>query len=282
MTINFTKMQGLGNDFVVIDTLSQSFTPDRSTVQQMADRKYGIGCDQLLLLEPCDDHRADFFYRIFNADGHEVENCGNGARCIGLYIQHQQLLDKKVIVLRTLARDLQIQYRDSDQIVVDMGVPSFQLKTENGAVDQSLSDYLLDYQGQRIRYHLVDLGNPHAIIFEETDQDLPIDALGCWMNAHKDFPDGINVSVVNIVDENKINLRVYERGAGVTMACGSAACAAVAVGIARQLLSSSVDVCQLGGVLNIEWHQEEGSIMMMGGANFVFQGVWGRHEDECH
>ena len=266
-------MHGLGNDFAVINTLNQAFTPTKKHIQQMASRRTGIGFDQLLLLENNTQQDADFNYRIFNADGNEVGNCGNGARCIGLYIKQQQLLSKPLILLKTRDRILQVLLNE-DSILVNMGIPNFDPSSIPYLGKTSSYTHTIEAANQTIDFALVSVGNPHMIIFVSSSEQYNIDTIGSIFNQHPDFPRGINVSFAQIINREKLLLNVYERGVGRTQACGTAACAATVVG--RQLghLSQSVTVIQPGGELCITWQDPGTAVMMQGDASCVYHGTW--------
>ncbi len=266
-------MHGLGNDFVVINNLSQSFKPTTKHIQSMSNRKTGIGFDQLLLLEPPSDPQADFDYRIFNADGQEVEHCGNGARCIGLYIQQQQLLNTSPIRLKTKQNILPIS-SDNDIISVNMGQPNLTAEAVHYTQRTTGFAQTLTVDQHTLSFYLVSVGNPHAIVIEPPPYDVDLDQLGTLFNQHTYFPEGINLSIARIEDPENIALQVYERGVGQTQACGTAACAVMAVGRHLKQLASTVRVHQPGGTLIITWQGDGTDLMMRGEACHVFEGQW--------
>lgn len=273
MTIEFTKMQGLGNDFVVINALDQPFTLSGEKIRAMADRRLGIGFDQLLVLEPTDQVDADFSYRIFNADGGEVGQCGNGARCMGLFIKHYQLSDKQQITLITREGRLQITLDNSNTVTVTLSKVYFAPQKIPFVADQESLSYPLTVEGKTFDVSVVNVGNPHAVMVVDRLDDDEIYYWGKKISRHARFPQGVNVGFMQIIHSQKIALRVFERGAGMTLACGSGACAAVAVGYQRNLLSGCVEVNQAGGRLLISFDKNRG-IEMIGGANLVFTGNW--------
>lgn len=266
-------MHGLGNDFVVVDTMTQDFTPDAHIIRTMGDRRFGVGFDQFLLLSPSSDEVADFNYRIFNADGNEVEACGNGARCIGRYISIKQLSDKRAVVLQTKAGQLRVTL-NNDDVVVDLGVPELALeKIPYLGKGLGMLQYE-SYHGETLEFSMVGMGNPHVVIFIEDDNQYDIDAIGEWFNQHPHFPEGANVSFARRLSDERVTLQVYERGVGRTLACGTAACAVVVAGKKRGILSSNVIVEQLGGDLVVQWNKTDGPVMLQGAADYVFRGEW--------
>lgn len=272
MTIQFTKMQALGNDFVVINALHQPFTLSGEKIRAMADRRFGVGFDQLLVLEPSNQADADFRYRIFNADGGEVGQCGNGARCMGLFIKHYQLSDKQQISLVTLEGRLKVTVDNSD-VTVTLSDVYFSPKKIPFIADQESLIYPLSVDDRTFDVSVVNAGNPHALIIVERLDDDEIRYWGEKISRHARFPQGVNVGFMQILNPQKIELRVFERGAGMTLACGSGACAAVVVGCQRNLLNGCVEVNQAGGCLSISFDKNRG-IEMTGGAQLVFTGDW--------
>ena len=264
MTIHFTKMQGLGNDFVVIDAVNQSIVLKTQQIKQIADRHFGIGCDQVLLIEKPVNQAADFFYRIYNADGSEAEQCGNGARCIGLYLWTHKCEQQRPLTLQTLKGLIEITSSKSGDIAVNMGVPNFL-----GQHAQSIT-----VADQSFNFRLVDIGNPHAVTFVDAINKQQVAELGETIANLPQFEQGTNVEFVVVQDSKNIQLAVYERGVGPTLACGSGACAAVVAGRAEGLLDAEVAVKQSGGVLAIEWLGNDQPIRMSGAAEFVFTGEW--------
>lgn len=274
MTIKFTKMQGLGNDFVVLNALEQSFNLTALQIQRMANRHYGIGFDQLLMIEPSDNNHADFNYRIFNADGSEVGQCGNGARCVARYLYAHAYIKKSHIILATRTSRLNIQLESNDLVTVDMGPPNFEPLQIPCRAEQRMDKYELNLEGQTIQFGAVSMGNPHAVILIDDIQNVPIATLGPKLQQHQFFPEQVNVGFMKVIDRQHIRLRVYERGAGETLACGSGACAAVAIGRTWQLLDHTVNVTLAGGSLRVHWPGEPQSLLMTGPAEFVYTGEW--------
>jgi diaminopimelate epimerase len=271
MKIRFTKMHGLGNDFVVLDAIRQDFVPTPAQARFLADRHFGIGCDQLLVVEKSATPGVDFRYRIFNADGGEVEQCGNGARCFVRFVHEQGLTDKHEIRVETKCGVIVPRLEADGQITVEMGAPRFlpaeiPFDSSTDAVVQPL-----DVAGQQIDISVVSMGNPHAVQVVADVDAAPVAQQGPLIEAHPRFPRRVNAGFMQIVDRHAIRLRVYERGAGETLACGTGACAAVVAGIRRGLLDSPVRVTTRGGELSIAWGGDARSpVMMTGPATTVF------------
>ena len=260
MEIEFTKMHGLGNDFVVIDAINQDIDLSEEQVRYLADRHFGVGCDQLLLVELAETDDVDFIYRIFNADGGEVEQCGNGARCFAVFR------------VETASGVIELHVQDDGQITVDMGVPEFSPWNIPFNADTRLDEYSLDVNGEVIQIGAVSMGNPHAVTIVDNIDTTAVDVLGAGIESHSLFPNRVNAGFMQIIDNGHIRLRVYERGAGETLACGTGACAAVAVGSLQGHLSEQVQVDLPGGSLQISWQGEASPVMMTGPATTVFEG----------
>ncbi len=272
MQLNFTKMQGIGNDFVVLDARRDPIRLDVEAMRQIADRRFGIGCDQILLLEPPASNSADVHYRIFNADGSEVEQCGNGARCIARYLHANGLNDKTEIIAETSSGLLTLYIELEEQVRVDMGVPRFDPADIPLAVSERAEIYNVSLEQGEFPFRAVSMGNPHAVLESGDVDTVPITVIAPLIQAHPMFPAGVNVGFMQINDHEHIRLRVYERGAGETLACGSGACAAVVSGIQAGLLSDCVDVDLPGGRLQIQWAGGNSPVWMTGPAEFVFRG----------
>jgi diaminopimelate epimerase len=270
-TIEFTKMHGLGNDFVVIDAVSQAVHLSREQVKAMADRHFGIGCDQLLLVEKPSDPAADFRYRIFNADGGEVEQCGNGARCFAIFVRDKGLTDKSIIPVETATGLIELKV-EKDQVTVNMGIPDFQPESLPFVTEETKKTYNLVANGVEYDIGAVSMGNPHAVLIVDDIDSTEVNTIGASIESHKQFPKRVNVGFMEIVNRGEIRLRVYERGVGETMACGTGACAAVAVGRLLDKLDERVTVNLRGGKLLIEWPDDGESLYMSGPATTVFQG----------
>lgn len=272
MEITFTKMHGLGNDFIVIDATSQPIEISMEQIRFLADRRLGVGCDQVLLVEPPRQPDVDFTYRIFNADGGEVEQCGNGARCFARYVRDHGLTRKDNIVVATASGVITLHVEADGQITVDMGVPIFEPADIPFAADARAEVYPLEVGSTRVDVSVVSMGNPHAVMRVEHVDKAPVTSLGPRIESHARFPRRVNVGFMQVVDRQHLRLRVYERGTGETLACGSGACAAVVVGRQRGWLDDKVTVSLPGGTLQVQWPGEEQPVLMTGPAVSVFEG----------
>lgn len=273
MIINFTKMHGLGNDFMVVDMISQHVHLRPEHIQRMADRNTGIGFDQLLLVETPSDPTVDFKYRIFNSDGGEVEQCGNGARCFAVFVREKKLTNKTLIKVETLSGIIELKVGEEGRVEVDMGAPHLTLAKipmlgeASGEGQQSLQ-----YDNETYTVFPVSMGNPHAVLTVEDVSKAPVDSLGAGLESHPSFPERVNVGFMEVVHKKFIRLRVFERGVGETQACGTGACAAVVAGIKQGLLDDEVEVKLPGGNLHIRWHGANTPVLMEGPATMVFEG----------
>ena len=272
MRVRFTKMHGLGNDFIVIDGISQHVRLSPEKIRQLSDRHFGIGCDQLLLVEHPENPDVDFRYRIFNCDGSEVENCGNGARCFAVFVRERRLTGKHIIKVETAGGIIELRVSDNNMVSVDMGVPRLVPKDIPFVADASAATYLLDVGDQVLEISSVSMGNPHAVTLVDNVKTAPVETLGPLVEHHARFPARVNVGFMQKISNNEINLRVFERGAGETLACGTGACAAVVAGRLRHLLDEQVKVNLPGGSLSISWAGEGHSVIMTGPATTVFHG----------
>jgi len=272
MRIAFTKMQGLGNDFIVIDAVRQAVSLEPEKIRRLADRHFGIGCDQVLVVEPAQGSDADFRYRIFNADGSEVSQCGNGARCFARFVNEKGLTDHDTIRVETRAGQLVLNLVAGNEVLVDMGVPRHAPDQIPLAKPSEAKLYALDVDGERVEFAAVSMGNPHAVLHVASVRAAPVERLGPLLESHPLFPERVNVGFMEIVDPHRARLRVYERGSGETLACGSGACAAAVVGIEQGLLKSPVDIELPGGHLIINWQGRGFPVMMQGPAVTVFEG----------
>ena len=272
MKLAFTKMHGLGNDFVVIDAVRQKVALDADRVRFLADRRFGIGCDQVLLVEPPRAAGSDFGYRIFNADGGQVEQCGNGARCVARFVRDRDLADRDLIRIDTLAGTITLVLEADGQVTVDMGVPLLEPADIPFEADTRAELYDLEVDGAHVEIAAVSLGNPHAVLQVADVASAPVATLGPQIEAHTRFPRRVNAGFMEVVHRAHLRLRVYERGAGETLACGSGACAAVVAGRTRGLLDDRVAVDLPGGRLVISWPGPEQSVRMTGPATTVFEG----------
>ena len=270
--IKFTKMHGLGNDFMVIDAINQTVNLNPQLIQQWSDRNFGLGFDQLLLIEVSE--RVDFKYRIFNADGSEVEQCGNGARCFAKFVYDKGLTDLIEIEVETLSGVIRLLLAGDNQVQVNMGLPNFTPSSLPFDVPEEQDFYSVDVKHDSIYIGAVSVGNPHAVILVDDINHAPVEVLGEELERHFLFPERVNVGFAEIVSKSLIKLRVYERGASETLACGTGACAAVAVLRNRDEVADLVTVSLPGGDLIIEWNGKINSpIMMTGPAETVFEGV---------
>ncbi|MAT91026.1 MAG: diaminopimelate epimerase [Halioglobus sp.] len=273
MRLQFTKMHGAGNDFVMLDGISQHFRLQQKHIRALADRHFGVGCDQVLLVEAPRDPAVDFRYRIFNADGQEVEQCGNGARCFARFVRERKLTSKRVISVETAAGVIELRVRNRSDVEVDMGVPELEPARIPFSAAQRALSYPLQVDGQELDIGAVSMGNPHAV-YRVTDVDeAPVAQLGPLIEAHVDFPQRANAGFMQVVSDRHIRLRVYERGVGETLACGTGACAAVVYGSKRGWLRESVTVELPGGKLSISWAGEGEPVLMTGPTAVVFEGT---------
>lgn len=266
-------MHGLGNDFVVIDGINQSVSLSHKQIQKLADRHFGIGFDQLLVVEAPRSADADFLYRIFNADGNEVNQCGNGARCFARFVQDKRLSSKNSIVVDTNSGKIHLQIDADNNVTVNMGIPRHKPEDIPMDAEAESTDYTLLIEATEIRFGSVSVGNPHAVLQTESIDNAPVARLGHAIEHSPLFPERVNVGFMQIIDEHHIRLRVYERGVGETLACGSGACAAAVIGIERNALKDPVRVDLCGGELMISWHGRGTPVFLSGPAENVFEGA---------
>ena len=277
MHLDFTKMHGLGNDFVVINGIKQSVSLTTEQIKYIANRRFGVGCDQLLLVEKSDRDDADFRYRIFNADGSEVEQCGNGARCFAIFVRDEGLSDKTKIPVITKTGRIVLTIEKNNQVTVDMGIPRLEpadipfVVTE--VADSQKQTYKLNVNANKLTISAVSMGNPHAVLVVDDIDTAPVETLGKAIQQDSHFPNSVNVGFMQVISRNQIKLRVYERGVGETQACGTGACAAVVVGRIQGILDEDVNVQLLGGNLSISWAGEKNPVMMTGATATVFKGT---------
>ncbi|MEZ7830860.1 MAG: diaminopimelate epimerase [Gammaproteobacteria bacterium] len=275
MDIHFTKMHGLGNDFIVLNNLHNAYQLSAKQIAALGHRQFGVGFDQLLLVEAATEPGIDFSYRIFNVDGREVEHCGNGARCFAKYVSDKGLFDKKSLVVKTANRVLRLKI-DGDSVTVDMEAPEFDASKIPFIGDSNLKMHTrqLTVSGSplEVEFCALSMGNPHAVIRVEELSKTAVKEIGEALGAHPDFPEGCNVGFMQLCDRNTIDLRVYERGAGETLACGTGACAAVVAGCLQGLLDDTVTVKLHGGELSITWLGIDSPVLMTGPATTVFEG----------
>ena len=272
MRLKFTKMQGLGNDFVVLDATHAPIELTRDELRRIADRHFGVGCDQILQVEKPRAPGTDFYYRIFNADGGEVEQCGNGARCFVRFVHDSGLTDKREIRVGTLSGVIVPRLEADGQVTVDMGVPEFEPARIPFEAARRAPTYLVDIDGKAVEISALSMGNPHAVQVVADVAEAPVLTEGAALESHARFPQRVNAGYMQVVDRGHIKLRVYERGAGETLACGTGACAAVVAGIQRGLLDGRVSVATRGGLLGISWQGEGTPVLMTGPAVTVYAG----------
>ena len=272
MHFHFSKMHGLGNDFMVVDCITQNifFSPD--LIRRLADRHTGVGFDQLLVVEAPYDPETDFHYRIFNADGSEVEQCGNGARCFARFVRMKGLTNKYSINVSTKKGKMVLKIEENDQITVNMGVPEFEPSKIPFKAKQPEKTYILRTDEHTLFCGAVSMGNPHVVTVVDDVDTADVDTIGPLLESHERFPERVNAGFMQVVTRDEVRLRVYERGAGETQACGSGACGAVAVGINQGLLSNDVKVSLPGGDLQISWQGPGKPLFMTGPATHVFDG----------
>lgn len=272
MMLNFTKMHGLGNDFMVVDGVTQNVFLSQDQIKKLADRNFGVGFDQLLLVEPPYDPDLDFHYRIFNADGSEVSQCGNGARCFARFVSMKGLTNKTAIKVSTKSGNMVLYLENNNQVTVNMGRPILEPKKVPFTANQQEKTYLLRSDEDTVMCGVASMGNPHCVTVVDDVATAPVETLGARLENHERFPEKANIGFMQIVDRSHIKLRVFERGAGETLACGSGACAAVVVGRIQDLLDHKVQVDLPGGTLHIRWHDENSPVKMTGPAEYVFDG----------
>ncbi|MGD8999316.1 MAG: diaminopimelate epimerase [Granulosicoccaceae bacterium] len=272
MTLRFSKMHGLGNDFVVIDAINQHVELDAARVRALADRHYGIGCDQLLVIEPARNAGSDFFYRIYNADGSEVAQCGNGARCFARYVRDHGLINRDEIRVDTAAGAMTLYIEADGQVRVNMGLPHFEPAAIPFLAATRQPLYTLEVDGDSVQLGVVSLGNPHAVLRVDDIESAPVESLGPRLESHPAFPERANIGFMQILERNRMRLRVFERGAGETRACGSGACAAMVIARQQDLVDDMVTVELRGGNLQIYWKGEGEPVWMTGPAAHVFEG----------
>jgi diaminopimelate epimerase len=272
MLLRFTKMHGLGNDFVVIDLITQAIDVDARLIRFLADRHRGVGCDQVLLVEPPTDPTMDFRYRIFNQDGNEVEQCGNGARCFAKFVHDKHLSPKRRLQVETLGGPITLLGGKNNVVTVSMGVPRLNPVDVPFEAEARAASYTLQAGEHHLEISAVSMGNPHAVLLVEDVETAPVATLGPLLESHPRFPRKTNVGFMQIVNRGEVRLRVFERGVGETEACGSGACAAMVAGYVRGVLDDRVRVYLRGGYLQIEWHGEGDNLQMTGPATTVFEG----------
>ncbi len=279
MNLRFTKMHGAGNDFVVIDATESPLDLGAEQLRRLGDRRFGVGCDQILIVEKSATPGVDFRYRIFNNSGEEVEQCGNGARCFVRYVRDKGLSDKDTLVVETMNTRLELRLRDDGRVTVDMGAPIFEVERvpfdAAGLVPRSAGQtqlWPIDAGEARLEVAVLSMGNPHAVVLSDDVDNAPVGLLGPLVETHARFPNKVNVGFLQPVDRSHAWLRVHERGAGETLACGTGACAAVVAGIGLGLFDARVEVQTRGGRLTIEWPGGSSPVLLTGPAETVFEG----------
>ncbi len=286
MNISFTKMHGLGNDFMVIEQVSQDISLSNHQIQALSDRHTGIGFDQLLVVSPSDTPNVDFRYQIFNANGGEVEQCGNGARCFARFVQEKNLTDKAIIVVETNTGIITLNVQTDGNVTVDMGPPILEPQQIPFTADQRQAHYTVPTSQGDVTLGAASMGNPHGVLVVDDVDNAPVESLGAELERHPIFPNRANIGFMQIVSRDHIRLRVFERGVGETQACGTGACAATVVAIQQGLVDNRVTVSLPGGDLTIEWHPTDSSttsnndnnknadhVMMTGPATTVYEGT---------
>jgi diaminopimelate epimerase len=272
MKLKFTKMHGAGNDFVVVDGTRAALTLDAAAVRRLADRHTGVGFDQMLVVEKARRAGTDFYYRIFNADGGEVSQCGNGARCFVRYVHDKGLSAKNAIRVETRSGIIEPRLEKDGRVTVNMGVPVFEPARIPFEAELRAPTYELEVDGRQVEIAALSMGNPHAVQVVADVDTAPVASEGPLIERHRRFPERVNAGYMQIVNRSHIKLRVFERGAGETLSCGTGACAAVVSGIARGMLDSRVRVDTRGGLLEIQWAGEMQPVWMTGPAQSVFEG----------
>lgn len=272
MTLKFSKMHGLGNDFMVIDAINQRFDPNPELIRHWANRQFGIGFDQMLVVEKPQSEQAAFRYRIFNADGGEVTQCGNGARCFARFVREQGMTDLDIIPVETNTGLLELQMIDETRVRVNMGIPQFEPTQIPLAENRRQDRYSITIGDRLIEFSALSIGNPHMVIQVDDVDTAPVETLGPVLESHAIFPERVNVGFMQVIDNQNFKLRVFERGVGETRACGSGACAAHIAGCQLGLLDNEAIGHLPGGDLKLEWQGDEKPVMMTGETAMVFQG----------
>jgi len=272
MQYHFSKMHGLGNDFVVFDATRKKIELSTEQLQFLADRRFGVGCDQVLLVEAPHDEQTDFYYRIYNADGSEVEQCGNGARCFARFVRSHGLTEKQVIDVGTARGNIQLTVLGDEQVKVNMGAPMLEPAELPFEAPARAETYALQVGDQTLQISAVSMGNPHAVLVVDDVNEADVETLGPAVESHPAFPARVNAGFMAVKSRSHVDLRVYERGSGETLACGTGACAAVVAGRLRGLLDAEVEVHLPGGSLMVSWQGEGQPVWMTGPATEVFEG----------
>ena len=272
MKLHFTKMHGAGNDFVVIDAVRAAVKINEDQIRKIADRQTGVGCDQVLLIEPPKRPDADFEYWIFNADGSPAGQCGNGARCVGRFIHEQRLSAKSTITLQVGSDLRRLEFDETGSVKAELGVPIFEPTQIPFAADEDATEHALTLANVTVMAGVVSVGNPHAVLLVDDIAATPVEKIGPMIQSLNVFPEGVNVGFMQVESNTQVKLRVFERGAGETLACGSGACAAVIHGIRLGQLANKVTVSVPGGKLEVSWDNGVSSVWLSGPAETVFEG----------
>lgn len=272
MLMKFTKMHGLGNDFVVIDAVTQNVRVTASMARRLADRHLGIGCDQVLVVEAPSDKTLDFDYKIFNSDGGEVEQCGNGARCLARFIRDRNLSGKNTIQVKTMNRIISLTINKDKLVSVDMGIPALEPSDVPIVESTKLTTYAININNEQFDISAISMGNPHAVLFVDNVESAPVSKIGQELQSHAQFPKQVNVGFAQVMNRQHLKLRVYERGAGETRACGTGACAAAVAAIQQDLADSPLRIALTGGDLQINWPGEGLPLIMTGPAVTSYHG----------
>ena len=273
MRLEFTKMHGLGNDFLMLDLVTQRVRLDEALIRRLSDRHFGVGFDQLLVVEPPHQPDVDFRYRIFNADGSEVSQCGNGARCFARFVRDRRLTRKDTLRVETASGIITLQIDSQGWVTVDMGPPRLEPSAIPFVADNAALDYRIEVDGELYQIAAVSMGNPHAILRVDDVDSAPVATLGPRLESHPRFPERVNVGFMQVINRQEIKLRVYERGAGETLACGTGACAAAVAAMRWGLVDRDIKVHLPGGSLRIRWSHDNASVLMTGPTARVFDGT---------
>jgi len=272
MLMKFTKMHGLGNDFVVIDAVTQNVRITASMARRLADRHLGIGCDQVLVVEPPSDKTLDFDYKIFNSDGGEVEQCGNGARCLARFIRDRNLSGKTTIQVKTMNRVISLTINKDKLVSVDMGIPGLEPSDVPIVHSTKSNTYAININNEQFDISAISMGNPHAVLFVDNVDSAPVSKIGQELQSHAQFPKQVNVGFAQVINRQHLKLRVYERGAGETRACGTGACAAAVAAIQQNRADSPLRIALTGGDLQVNWPGEGQPLIMTGPAATSYHG----------
>jgi diaminopimelate epimerase len=273
MRLEFTKMHGLGNDFLMLDLVTQRVRLDEALIRRLSDRHFGVGFDQLLVVEPPHQPDVDFRYRIFNADGSEVAQCGNGARCFARFVRDRRLTRKDTLRVATASGIITLQIDSQGWVTVDMGPPRLEPSAIPFVADNAALDYRIEVDGELYQIAAVSMGNPHAVLRVDDVENAPVKTLGPRLESHPRFPERVNVGFMQVINRQEIKLRVYERGTGETLACGTGACAAAVAAMRWGLVDRDIKVHLPGGPLRIRWSHDNASVLMTGPTARVFDGT---------